>query len=207
VRESGDGRATPSRQSTPVPASPLGSDFAKYLAVVVLFTLGNASDAFLLLRAAQLGVAAPLIPLLWVVLHLSKAAWSVPGGVAADRFGPRPVIAAGWLFYALVYGGFAAASSAWHVWLLFAAYGLFFGLTEAPEKALVARLAPEESRGRAFGWFHGAVGIAALPASLLFGWISERWSAPAALLTSASLALLAAALLPLVVGKDRTRLA
>jgi MFS family permease len=189
------------------PASPLGADFSRYLAVVLLFTLGNASDAFLLLRAAQLGVAPAAIPLLWVVLHVSKAAWSVPGGMAADRFGARPVIAAGWLFYALVYAGFAAADSAWQVWLLFAAYGLFFGLTEAPEKSLVARLAPEDARGRAFGWFHGTVGIAALPASLLFGWISERWSAPAALLTSASLALLAAALLPLVVRKDRTRLA
>ena len=200
VRETAPAGGAAQERSVDPSAPPLGAGFAKYLAVVVLFTLGNASDAFLLLRAAQLGVPAPAIPLLWVLLHIGKAAWSVPGGMAADRFGPRPVIVSGWLFYALVYAGFAAASDPWHVWLLFGMYGLFFGLTEAPEKALVARLAPQEGRGRAFGWFHAAVGVAALPASLLFGLISARWSAPAALLTSASFALVAAVLLPLVVG-------
>jgi MFS family permease len=206
VRETAPLNTAVPRGASASPARPLGAEFTRYLVVVVLFTLGNASDAFLLLRAAQLGVPAAMIPLLWVLLHVSKAAWSVPGGMAADRLGPRPVIVVGWLFYALVYAGFAGASAAWHAWLLFAAYGLFFGLTEAPEKALVARLAPQAARGRAFGWFHGAVGVAALPASLLFGWISERWSPPAALLTSAGLALLAAALLPLALRGGRTTL-
>ena len=174
----------------------LGPTFPRYLGVLVLFTLGNASDAFLLLRAEDLGVATALIPLLWGALHVSKTLWSVPGGVLADRLGGRRVIVAGWLVYAATYLGFAVADAAWHVWGLFLVYGLFFGLTEAPEKALVAALAPSELRARAFGTFHFAVGIAALPASLLFGALWEAFGAPVAFGVGAGLALLAALLLP-----------
>lgn len=176
----------------------LGPVFPRYLLVLVLFTLGNASDAFLLLRAQQLGVAVALIPLLWSALHLSKMVWSVPGGVLADRFGARGAIVAGWALYAAVYAGFAVAGAAWHVWALFLVYGLFFGLTEAPEKALVAALAPTAARGRAFGAFHFAVGLAALPASVLFGAVWQAFGAPAAFALGASLALVAALLLLLV---------
>ncbi|HEX7243331.1 MAG TPA: MFS transporter, partial [Longimicrobiaceae bacterium] len=145
----------------------LGPAFPRFLAVLVLFALGNSTDAFLLLRAQQLGVATALIPLLWAALHLSKVVWSVVGGRLADRSGPRGAIVAGWGVYALVYAGFAAAHAPWHAWALFAAYGLFFGLTEAPEKALVAALAPEGGRGTAFGAYHMVVGLGALPASFL----------------------------------------
>ena len=169
----------------------------RFLFVLVLFTLGNASDAFLLLRAQQLGVAVALIPLLWGALHVSKMAWNVVGGALADRFGPARAIVAGWLVYALVYAGFAAAGAAWHVWALFLAYGLFYGLTEAPEKALVAGLAPATRRGTAFGAYHLAIGLAALPASLLFGIIWQATSASAAFLFGAALALTAALALPL----------
>lgn len=175
----------------------LGPAFPRYLAVLVLFTLGNSTDAFLLLRAQQLGVAPAAIPLLWAALHVSKSAWSVPGGMVADRFGARRSVAAGWAWYAAVYAGFALAGAAWHAWALFAAYGLFFGLTEAPEKALVARLAPPGAGGRAFGAYHFAVGVAALPASILFGLAWEGLGARAAFLLGAGVALLAAALLPL----------
>jgi MFS family permease len=184
-------------------AEPLGSAFATYIAVVVVFTLGNASDAFLLLRAAELGVPAAAIPLLWVLLHVGKSAFSVPGGMAADRFGARIVILVGWGTYALVYVGFAAAAEPWHVWLLFAAYGLFFGLTEAPERRLVASFAGVGRRARAYGWFHAAVGAAALPASLLFGWIWQTRGAEAALLTAAALALVATLMLGLLVREPR----
>jgi sugar phosphate permease len=167
--------------------------------VLVIFTLGNATDAFLLLRAQDLGVPLAAIPLLWAAHHLSKMLWSVPGGLAADRLGPLPAIAAGWLVYALTYGAFAFASRAWHAWALFLAYGLFYGLTEAPEKALVARLAPAGGRGAAFGAYHFSIGIAALPASVIFGAIWGVFSARAALLFGGTLALLAAVLLPLLV--------
>lgn len=165
--------------------------FKKFLFVIVLFTLGNATDAFLLLRAQQLGVDIALIPMLWAALHVSKMTWSVPGGALADRFGPRKAIVAGWLLYAAIYAGFAVANSEWQVWALFLGYGLFYGLTEAPEKALVAQLAPADRRGAAFGAYHFAIGVAALPASVIFGLLWQQAGAPVALFTGAGIALLA----------------
>ncbi|MGH9723382.1 MAG: MFS transporter, partial [Bryobacteraceae bacterium] len=125
--------------------------------------------------------------------------WSVPGGVIADRISARGAIVAGWIIYAATYAGFAFATSAWHVWALFVIYGLFYGLTEAPEKALVASLAPAHRRGAAFGAYQFAIGIGALPASLIFGVLWARYGARSAFLTGAALALFAAAALWLVV--------
>ena len=193
-------------REVPVPRAPagergglreLGPTFAGFLGVTALFTLGNASDAFLLLRAGQLGVPVALLPILWVALHVSKVGWSLVGGPLADRLGAGRVIVAGWLVYALVYAGFALADHAWQMWALVLAYGLFYGLTEAPEKALVARLAPAGLRGRAFGAYHLAVGVVALPASLLFGLVWEAAGAPAAFLMGAALSGCAAILLPI----------
>jgi MFS family permease len=183
--------------STPPPSlRALGPTFPRYLVVLLLFTLGNASDAFLLLRAQDLGVPAAAIPLLWGGFHLSKMVWNVPGGMLADRYRPLPMIVSGWLLYAGVYAGFAAAGTPWQVWVLFAIYGLFYGLTESPEKALVAQLAPSQLRGRAFGVFHFAVGLGALPASLLFGALWQWRGASTAFAAGAGFALAAALLLP-----------
>ncbi len=197
------------RRAPPLPAGPgpldadaaAGRPLVALLAAVTLFTLGNSTDAFLILRAAQLGVPVALVPLLWALLHVVKSASSTPGGALSDRVGRRPLIAAGWLVYAAVYLGFAAADAPWHAWALFAAYGVVFGLTEGAEKALVADLAPSARRGAAFGWYHGAVGAAALPASLLFGALWERYGAPAAFRAGAALA--GAALLVLLVAVPR----
>lgn len=178
---------------------------AWFLAALLLFTLGNATDAFLLLRAADLGVPTAAIPLLWAVHHVSKAAWSVPGGALADRVGARPAIAAGWLVYAVTYAGFGLASSAGAAWLLFLLYGLFHGLTEGPEKALVAALAPAERRGAAFGAYHFTIGIAALPASVAFGLVWQHFDAAAAFLLGAGLALLATTLLLLAPLRPTSR--
>jgi MFS family permease len=180
------------------PAHP-GPSFIRFLLVLVVFTLGNATDAFLLLRASDIGVATAMVPLLWSVHHVSKMTWSVPGGAIADRIGARPAILAGWLVYALTYAGFAFASEPWHAWALFVGYGLFYGLTESPEKALVAALAPSNVRGSAFGAYHAAIGIAALPASVLFGFIWQRAGATAAFLYGAGLALVASLLLLVLV--------
>lgn len=169
--------------------------FRKYLAIVLLFTLGNSTDAFLLLRAQELGVPVALLPVIWMTLHLVKMAVSVPGGMLSDRVGRKRVIAAGWAVYALVYAGFAAAGEQWHAWALFACYGIYFGLTEGVEKALVADLAPPRLRGSAFGLYHLAVGLAALPASVLFGVIWQQAGAGAAFGFGAVLALCAAVLL------------
>ena len=187
----------PAPSPQPLTLRALGPSFPRYLFVLLFFTLGNASDAFLLLRAQDLGVPFAALPLLWGAFHVSKMVWNVPGGMLADRFRPAPMILAGWLLYAAVYVGFAAAVAPWQIWALFGVYGLFYGLTESPEKALVAELSPPQLRGRAFGVFHFAVGLGALPASLLFGVLWQWKGAPAAFATGAGFALLAALLLPL----------
>jgi MFS family permease len=173
----------------------LPRELRTFLVIVLIFTLGNATDAFLLLRAQQLGVPVALIPVLWAALHVSKMVWSVPGGMLADRFGARHAIVAGWLLYAALYAALAAATDVWHVWALFIAYGLFYGLTEAPEKAMVAALAPAHRKGAAFGAYHFAIGIGALPASVIFGLLWQQYGAVVALLTGTALAVLATALL------------
>ncbi len=183
-------RAVPVRR--PAERVALPTRFWAGIAPVVLFTLGNSTDAFLLLRASQLGVPTALIPLLWVALHVVKSASSTPGGALSDRVGRRPLIVAGWLLYAAVYAGFAVAEAQWHAWALFAVYGAVFGLTEGSEKALVADLVAPAQRGTAFGWYHGIVGAAALPASVLFGYVWDRYSAGAAFTMGAGLAVGAA---------------
>lgn len=170
-------------------------DFRKYLAIILVFTLGNSTDAFLLLRAQALGVPIALLPAIWVALHVVKMAFSIPGGMLSDRMGRKTVIVAGWAVYAGVYGGFAFADSHWHAWALFAVYGIYFGLTEGVEKALVADLAPARLRGSAFGLYHLTVGFGALPASLLFGLVWERYGAASAFGMGAGLALLSSAML------------
>ena len=195
VRDSNPAAPTPKPTSRFEGFTGLGGRFLAFLGVVFVFTLGNATDAFLLLRAQQLGVPLAMIPILWGALHVSKSVFNVMGGRLSDRWGPRPAIITGWLVYAAVYAAFAFAQSALHVWILFLVYGLFYGLTEAPEKALVAAVAPSHRRGAAFGAYHFTIGIGALPASLMFGLIWQRFGAAAALFTGAGLALLAAGLL------------
>ena len=157
--------APPARTLDAIPRGPL----RRYLVILVLFTLGNSSDAFLLLRAGDLGVRAAHLPLLWAWFHVVKAGSTLPLGALSDRMDRRRLIIAGWAVYALVYLGFAHASAAWHAWALFAAYGLYYGLTEGVEKALLADLAPAHARAGAFGWHAFALGVGALPASVIFG--------------------------------------
>jgi MFS family permease len=176
----------------PSEAGKLGGRFWYYLFVVLIFTLGNSTDAFLLLRANQLGVAVALAPILWALLNFIKAALGTWGGGLSDKLGRKPLIIAGWIIYAAVYFGFARATSAWHAWALFATYGLFYAFTEGTEKAFVADLVPKLRRGAAYGWYNLAIGLGALPASLIFGAIWDRSSPKAAFLFGASLALIAA---------------
>ena len=180
----------------------LGRAFWTFLASVLLFTLGNSTDAFLILRANQLGVSVALVPILWAALHVVKSAASIPGGALSDRLGRKPLILAGWAVYAAVYIGFGRASERWHAWALFLAYGTFFGLTEGTQAALIADLVGQARRGTAYGWYYLAVGIGALPASVLFGLIWDRVSPRAAFDVGAGLAF-AAALVLLAVRPQR----
>jgi MFS family permease len=181
--------------------SGLDRKFWAYLVVLLVFTLGNSTDALLILRANELGVPVALIPILWAVLHVVKAISSTPGGALSDRLGRRPLIIGGWLVYAAVYLGFALASTTWHAWALFIAYGLYFGMTEGVEKALVADLVPANVRGAAFGWYNLTIGLAALPASLIFGGLWQLYGAATAFGVGASLALVAAGGLYLVTSE------
>jgi MFS family permease len=173
--------------------------FRVYLVVLAVFALGNSSDAFILLRARQMGVVAAFIPLLWAALHVTKVVFSVYGGGLSDRVGRRRVIILGWMVYAGVYSGFALAGGATAAWTLFIIYGIYFGFTEGVEKAFVADLVPKEASGTAFGAFSLVVGLCALPSSLLMGWVWDAAGHRAAFLLGAALAGAAAALLLAVV--------
>jgi MFS family permease len=174
----------------------LSRPFAAYLGSVGLFALGNSSDAFLLLRAHDAGLPLAFAPLLWAAHHVVKSVVSAWGGGLADRIGRRRALALGWLVYAAIYAGFAFAERGPAIIALFIAYGLHFGLVGGAQKALVAEVVPAAARARGFGAYHLCVGLAALPASVLFGLLYQRLGASTAFLTGAGLALAAVALLP-----------
>jgi MFS family permease len=174
---------------------PFGRDFRLLLLALVVFTLGNASDAFLLVRAGELGVPTPQLPILWCLFHMAKSVGNLLAGRAVDRLGPRPMIVVGWGIYALIYLAFGVSASAWQVWALFLAYSLFHALTEPAEKALIAELLGGERRGLAFGWYNFAIGVAALPSSLIFGALYQAYGALAAFGWGAGLAAIAALML------------
>lgn len=170
--------------------------FKHFLVVVLLFTLGNSSNMFLLLRASEMGVAAAYIPLLWAAVSFVAMLFSAPLSALSDRFGRVRLLIGGYLAYAGVYAalGFASVNLPM-LFVLFAAYGLFMAATEGVEKALVADLAPEERRGTAFGWFNLVAGLGLLPASIVFGWLYQEWAPWVAFGFSASCAVAAAVML------------
>jgi MFS family permease len=176
-------------------------ELLRYLGVLGIFTLANSSDAFLLLKAGEAGIPLALVPILWLVLHVTKAATNLAGGRLSDRIGPLPVIRAGWLVYGLVYALFGFATSPWQVWGLFAVYGLYHGLTEGAEKALVAHLAPSGGHGRAFGLYHALTGLLALPASFWMGMVWQHFGSRAAFLACAAISVLSVSLLWAMVGR------
>jgi MFS family permease len=138
-----------------------------------IFTLGNSSDFFVILRAQNLGTNVLGITLMLVLFNVTYVATSVPAGILSDRIGRKWLITIGWTIYALVYLGFAISDSVWSMWVLFGCYGIYYGIIEGVTKAYVADLVPAERRGTAYGYFQGMVGLTLLPASVLAGWL---WS-------------------------------
>jgi MFS family permease len=183
------------RQPHRLTLAPFDRNFRLYLVALFVFTLGNSSDAFLLVRAGELGVPEFALPLLWCAFHVLKSSGNVVCGKAVDKFGPRPFLFVGWGVYAAVYLAFAFSTTAWQAAAVFLAYALFYGLTEPAEKTLVANLVGPERQGMAYGWYNFAIGVGTLPSSLIFGAIYQTYGALAAFGTGAGLAMLAAMLL------------
>ncbi len=175
--------------------------FRWFLLILILFTLGNSSDAFLIIRAQTTGLNVGGVLGMMITFNLAYAIVSIPAGLLSDKVGRKRVLIGGWLLYALVYLGFAGAGSGWHAWALMAVYGVYYGLTEGVAKAFVADLVPGERRGTAFGLFNAAVGVMVFPASLIAGllwqgvgdWSGYGPSAP--FLFGAALSLLATLML------------
>ena len=165
---------TESKTSVLAHGAELGPGYWRLMAAVVVFTLGNSADAFLLLRLNDVGVEAFWIAILWALFSLVKMGSNLIGGRLSDGMGRKPLIIAGWLFYAGIYLLMGFTTSTAFLIILFLAYGLYFGVTEPVERAWVAGLAPANLRGTAFGYYNGAIGIGALPASIIFGGI---WAA------------------------------
>ena len=184
------------------------SNFKRFLVVLALFTLSNSSDSFLILRATESGMSVVMVPLLWAAHHASKVLSSLFGGDLSDRLGRKRLIVSGWILYAAVYAGFAFATQTISLWILFLVYGIYFGLSEGAEKALVADLVRPEQRGTAYGLYNLAFGVTVFPASFLMGMIWD-WKGPAvAFLASAVMGATAAVLLLILVRPhpDRERI-
>ncbi len=179
----------------------MGKPFSIYLVIVSIFTLGNSSDAFLVLRAQNLGLSVLGILLMLVVFNLVYTLISTPAGSLSDRIGRRRLIIWGWVVYAAIYLGFAFAQQGWHIWVLYVIYGLYYGMAYGSANALVADLVPANLRGTAYGTYNAVIGLLAFPASLIAGilwqglgnWQGFGPSAP--FLFGGGLALLAAALM------------
>jgi MFS family permease len=155
-------------------AAPFSKRFKIYMAILAVFTLGNTSDFFVILRAQNLGNSLILVALALVMFNLIYSSVSTPAGMLSDKLGRRRLIMLGWVIYAAVYLGFAVANASWQVWFLFAAYGAYYAVTEGVSRAFVADLVPMDRKGTAFGWYYGVLSIFLLPASLIAGYL---WSA------------------------------
>ncbi len=169
----------------------LDSRFKTFLGIMILFTLGNSSDAFLILRAQNLGLSIVEIFVMLALFNLLTTVVAYPAGVLSDRFGRVRVIIVGWLVYALIYLGFGFASAGWQVWLLYVLYGIYYGATEGVEKALVADVVSSEKRGTAYGLYSAAVGLSALPASLIAGILWQKLGPASPFIFGAALSFMA----------------
>jgi len=173
----------------------MGTPYKRLLLAILVFTLGAASEAFLLLQLSRAGIPPAGVAALWAGHNAIRSGISYWGGWLSDKLGRKRLVAAGWLVFMGVFATFPLVSQPWALSGLFLLYGVFFGLTEATQRAWVSDLVGADLRGTAFGYYHGAIGLATLPASLLFGFLHQQISPHAAFFTSVALAGLALLLL------------
>jgi MFS family permease len=185
-------------------AAAFSKRFKIYMAILAVFTLGNTSDFFVILRAQNLGNSLIFVALILVMFNLIYSSVSAPAGMLSDKLGRRRLIMLGWVIYAVVYLGFAVANASWQVWFLFAAYGAYYAVTEGVSRAFVADLVPVDRKGTAFGWYYGVLSIFLLPASLIAGYL---WSAvsPASSFYFGAAMSLAAAIAMFIFMKEEKR--
>jgi len=183
--------SSPGRMSLSGIKGSFDSRFWVFLAIMMVFTLGNSSDFFVILRAQNLGAPLLHVVMMLVLWNAAEAVFSLPMGMLSDKLGRRRVIALGWFVYALVYLGFAVSSIMWQVWVLFACYGVYYGVVQGVARAFVADLVPAEKRGTAYGLYHGVVGLTLLAASLIAGVLWDVVSPAAPFYFGAGLSLLA----------------
>jgi MFS family permease len=174
-----------------------------FILIATIFALGNSSDAFLILRAEQVGIAPVLIPAVYLTFNLIYSLSAIPAGIAADRFGKKPLILLGFILFAGLYFGFAVAGTAASIWILFGLYGVFMGLTEGIQKGFLATIIPPDFKATAFGVYATFVGLAALPASLIGGVLWDRISPAATFYFGSATATVAAILFMILIVLDR----
>lgn len=162
-----------------------------FLLVTAVFSLGNSSNFFLILRARALGTDTGLIPLLYISMNVTYAVLAYPAGRLADRLGKARIVFGGYFLYAAVYGLFAVLRGGASLWILFPLYGLYLGLSDGVGRAYMATLLPQEKRATGFAFYHTVIGLTILPASAIAGWLWERFSPGAVFVTGALLSLAA----------------
>ncbi len=183
--------STVNKEKTIMPKLKLPRQFYFFLGIVVLFGIGNFSDAFIILQARNVGVAVLAIPLVYAIFNFVYATASVPLGSLSDRIGRPKVIMLGWFAFALSYLGFALAKESYQIWLLFAFYGLYYATTEGVAKAFIADMVSSDHRGRAYGVYNTAIGLIGLPASFIAGILWDRISPSAPFYFGFAIAILA----------------
>ncbi len=172
-------------------AVPLGRPFWLFVGIATIFALGNASDAFVFLRAITLDAWLEALPLQYFLYNMVYAALATPLGIWSDRVGRAPILIGGYAAFGVVYAGWAMANQGWHTWVLFCVYGVYAAATDGVAKALVVDLVPKTSRGRALGWFNGVTGFAALPANVAAGVVWNRYGPGSTFALGATLAAVA----------------
>lgn len=166
-----------------------------FIISATVFALGNSSDAFLILRAKNLGLSVVQVPLAYFTFNATYSLASLPAGMLSDRLGRRPVLITGYLIFALIYLGFGLANRPWHVWMLFVLYGLYYAATEGIQKAYIADFVGKGRRGTAIGTFNALTGLATLPASVIAGFLWQHVTPAAPFYYGSALAVAAAAML------------
>jgi MFS family permease len=173
----------------------LSREFKIFLGILAIFTLGNSADAFIVLRAQERGLTVAGVLGMLITFNLVYSALSTPLGSLSDRIGRERLLIGGWLVYGVLYLGFAFATEAWHIWLIYTLYGVYYAAVEGTAKAFIADLIPSEQRGTAYGYYNATIGLMALPASFLAGLLWQSIAPNAPFLLGSGLALIATLLL------------